>query len=396
MNALLLLILVAAPPAAASPVRLGIDVLLDDPALIAGKRLGLITNASGVDGELVPTRVRLANHPGATLVRLFGPEHGLDGARPAGKRIKDAKDPRTGLPVQSLFGERRGPSKAALKDIDVLLFDIQDVGSRTYTYTSTMAASMKAAKAANVPFVVLDRPNPLGGVLFEGPVREERFKSFIGYGPTPVTHGMTIGELAQFYNTEMGIECDLQVIEIIGWTREMVWADTGLRWVPTSPGIPHALHAPWYVSTGMFGGVSSNVNEGVGTPQPFELIGATFIDGPALAEAMNAANLPGVRFRAHQYRPYYSRFKGQLLHGVQIYIDDARTFRPLRTALTLLVTVERLHPGKTKFREGAARVWGNERVLAQVRAGRTVAEIEAGWAGEWAAFAAKRAKYLLY
>ena len=296
----------------------------------------------------------------------------------------------------SLFGEQRGPSKAALKDIDVLLFDIQDVGSRTYTYTATMAASMKAAKAAGVPFVVLDRPNPLGGLLFEGPVREERFKSFIGYGPTPVTHGMTIGELARFYNAELGIGCDLQVIEMKGWSREMVWADTGLRWVPTSPGVPHALHAPWYVSTGMFGGVSSNVNEGVGTPQPFELIGATFIDGPALADAMNAAKLPGVRFRAHDYRPYYSRFKGQLLHGVQIHIDDPRTFRPLRTALTLLVTVERLHPAKTRFRKGAARVWGNETVLAEVQAGRSVAEIEAGWAGEWQAFAEKRAKYLLY
>jgi uncharacterized protein YbbC (DUF1343 family) len=381
----------------APPVTLGIDVLLTErPQLIAGKRLGLITHASGVDGALGPTRLRLMQHPGTTLVRLFAPEHGVDGARRAGKRIKDVRDRLTGLPVQSLFGKRRGPSRAALKGIDLLLFDIQDVGSRTYTYTSTMAASMRSAKAAGVPFVVLDRPNPLGGQLFEGPVREERFKSFIGYGPTPVTHGMTVGELARFYNAELGIGCDLHVVPMAGWRRDMVWADTGLRWVPTSPGIPHALHAPSYVATGMFGGVSKNVNEGVGTPQPFELLGASFIDGPVLAKALNASQLAGVRFRAHAWRPYYGRFRGQRLEGVQVHIEDPRTFRPIRAALTLLTTVERLYPGKAIFRDGAPRVWGNTKVLSAVRAGRTAAEIEADWQAELADFAQKRARHLLY
>lgn len=382
---------------AAPPVTLGVDVLLSErPHLIAGKRLGLITNASGVDGAMVPTRLRLMQHQGATLVRLFAPEHGVDGARRAGKRIKDVTDRLTGLPVQSLFGARRGPSRAALKDVDLLVFDIQDVGSRTYTYTSTMAASMKAAKAAGVPFMVLDRPNPLGGVLFEGPVREARWKSFIGYGPTPVTHGMTVGELARFYNAELNIGCDLQVVPMTGWRREMVWAETGLRWVPTSPGIPHALHAPSYVATGMFGGVSQNVNEGVGTPQPFELLGARFIDGARLAEALNAAQLKGVRFRAHAWRPYYGRFRGQRLEGVQVHIDDAKAVRPIRVALTMLTAVERLYPGKAIFREGAPRVWGNTTVLADVRAGRSVAEIEARWAAELKRFADARARHLLY
>ena len=176
----------------------------------------------------------------------------------------------------------------------------------------------------------------------------------------------------------------------------MTWPDTGLRWVPTSPGIPHAIHAPLYVATGMFGGVSSNVNEGVGTTQPFELIGADFIDGPALAEALNAAGLPGVSFRATVYRPYYSRFAKQVLPGVQLVLEDASTFRPLRTALTLLTTVSRLYPGKPRFRKGAARVWGNTTTLASVKAGETAAVIEAGWADALAAFGEKRAKHLLY
>lgn len=382
---------------ATPPVTLGVDVLLTDRRpLVDGKRVALITNASGVDGALVPTRKRLADDPRVKLVRLFAPEHGLDGALPAGRKLKNTRDPLTGLPVVSLYGKKRAPSRADLKGVDLLLFDIQDVGSRTYTYTSTMAASMKAAKAAQVPFVVLDRPNPLGGVLFEGPIREERFKSFIGYGPTPVTHGMTIGELARFYNAELGIGCDLRVVKMTGWRRAMVWADTGLTWVPTSPGIPAAHHPAAYVSTGMFGGVSTTVNEGVGTTQPFELIGATFIDGARLASAMNAAKLPGVRFRALRYRPYYSRFAKQVLGGVQIHVDDPRVFRPLRTALTLLTTVERLYPGKSQFRKGAARVWGNEKVLAAVRAGIDATAIEAGWQAELKGFGEKRAKHLLY
>lgn len=382
---------------AAPSVTLGVDVLLTErPALVAGKRVALITNASGVDGALVPTRTRLADDPRVNLVRLFSPEHGLDGALPAGRKLKNAKDAVTGLPVVSLYGKKRAPSKADLKDVDVLVFDIQDVGSRTYTYTSTMAASMRAAHAADVPFVVLDRPNPLGGLVFEGPVREARFKSFIGYGPTPVTHGMTIGELARFYNVALNIGCDLTVVPMKGWTRDMVWADTGLTWVPTSPGIPHANHPAAYVSTGMVGGISTNVNEGVGTTQPFELIGARFIDGPTLAEALNAANLPGVRFRALRYRPYYSRFAKQVLSGVQVHVDDPRIFRPLRTALTILTTLERLYPGKTQFRKGAPRVWGNETVLKAVRAGVDATAIEAGWQAELKAFEEKRRPALIY
>lgn len=390
-----------APPGPPAPPRviLGIDELLSERIeLVAGKRVGLITNASGVDGALVPTLDRLARDPRVRLVQLYAPEHGLRGAVRAGTPIPDEVDPTTGLPVEGLWGERRAPSPESLRRIDVLVFDIQDVGSRTYTFTTTLARAMAAAARAKKPFVVLDRPNPLGGLLVEGPIREERFRSGIGWGPVPVSHGMTVGELASFYDEALGLGCELHVVPLKGWRREMVWEDTGLVWVPTSAGIPHALQAHLYIATGMVGGVTRNVNEGVGTTQPFELIGAEFVDGPRLAAALEAAQLPGVRFRALHYTPYYGRFRGRTLPGVQLVLTDARSFRPLRTALTVLTTLERLYPGKVRFRSPRAfgRVWGTLSVRDAIRRGDDAATIEATWAEELAQFARARAKHLRY
>ena len=396
----------AAPPAEppgdlprVSPVRLGVDVLLAGGAeLLAGKRVGLLTNASGVDGTLVATADRMAADRRFRLVQLFSPEHGIRGAVRAGTRVEDGVDPATGIPCESLFGERRAPSPEALARVEVLVFDVQDVGSRTYTFTTTMALAMAAAAKARKPFVVLDRPNPLGGLRFEGPVREDRFRSFIGWGPVPVTHGMTVGELARFYNEELAIGCELHVVPMAGWRREQVWEDTGLLWVPTSPGIPHARHAPLYVATGMIGGVTRNVNEGVGTTMPFELVGAGFIDAGRLAAALEAARLPGVRFRPLSYGPYYGRFRAKTLHGVQLHLTDARAFRPLHTALTILVTLERLYPGRVRYRKRRAfgRVWGTTSVLDALRRGQDVATIEARWAEALADFARRRQPHLLY
>jgi uncharacterized protein YbbC (DUF1343 family) len=393
----------ASPPsadgAARPTVRLGVDVLLSEEiALVQGQRVGLVTNQSGVDGALVPTADRLARDPRVNLVQLYAPEHGLRGAERAGRKVDDDRDPVTGVPVESLFAKRQAPSPETLARLDVLLFDIQDIGSRTYTYTTTMARSMKAAKAAGVPFVVLDRPNPLGGLVSEGPIRERRFKSFVGWGPTPVTHGMTIGELARFYNDALAIRCDLRVVQMKGWRREMVWQDTGLTWVPTSPGIPHALNAHLYVATGMIGGVSKNVNEGVGTTLPFETLAAEWIDPQRLAAALNGRGVPGVRFRPISYRPRYGRFDRKMLHGVQLLPTDLHAFRPLRTALEVATTLERLYPGRHRFRRAryVALIWGNDRVLPLIRAGKTAAEIEASWALETASFASRRAPFLLY
>lgn len=391
--------LAAAQPAQSEAVRLGVDVLFEEKLeLLRGKKVGLITNASGVDGQLVPTADRFARSEAFELVQLYAPEHGLRGALPAGARVEDTVDEATGVPVQSLFLARRRPTPESLKALDVLVFDIQDIGSRTYTYTTTMGEAMIAAKRAGIPLVVLDRPNPLGGERFEGPIRERAFKSFIGFGPTPVSHGLTAGELARFFNAAMDIGCELEVVPMRGWRRAMTWGETGLTFVPTSPGIPHARNALLYVATGMVGGVTRNINEGVGTTMPFETIAAEFIDGPAFAKALREAALPGVRFRPVTYRPYYHRHKGKMLHGVQLIVDDARAFRPLATALTLLTTIERLWPKQMRFRRerSVARVWGTTRVQEMVQAGASAAEIEATFTGDLVLYGVQRAEALLY
>jgi len=384
------------PPA---PVALGVDMLFEARLdLIAGRRVGLVTHPAAVDRELVATADRFARDPRIDLVQLFAPEHGLRGVSAAGEHVDDGVDAATGVPVEALFGQRVRPSARRLAGLDVLVIDLQDVGSRTYTFASTLGEALTAAAAAHVPVVVLDRPNPLGGELTEGPVRAARFKSFVGWGAVPVTHGLTLGELARFYNAELALGCDLTVVPMRGWRRAMTWADTGLPWVPTSPGIPRAESAPLYVATGMFAGVSTNVNEGVGTTQPFELLGASFVDAEALTRALSAAELPGVRFRAAQWRPYYQRFRGQTLSGVQLVVTDPHAFAPLHTALTLLTTFERLYPGASRFRSAGyvARIWGVPDLPRQIRAGATVASLEASWASDLATFRATRIPYLIY
>lgn len=388
-----------APAAPAPPIRLGIDVLLDSRAdLIAGKRVGLITNPSGVDGALRLTADRLAEDGRFQLVQLYGPEHGIRGDAPADAKIANSVDPVTGVPVESLYGERKRPSKESLARLDVLLFDIQDVGSRTYTYIATLGEAMRAAADAGVKVIVLDRPNPLGGLRFEGPIREEAHASFVGWGPLPLTHGMTVGEVARFYAERLDIGCELEVVRMEGWTRAMTWSDTGLAWTQTSPHIPHFSSAALYVATGMVGGVSQNVCEGVGTPLPFELIAADFFDARALAASLNAAGLPGLRFAPIAVQPFYGKFEKQALRGVRLVLDDPAALRPVRTALTILVTLERLYPGRVQFQEGRTFNihWGTPKVLELVRAGKSTAEIEASWARELEEFGTARDRCLLY
>jgi len=388
-----------AAPIAQGPVTLGIDRLLSEEIhLVAGKRVGLITNGSGVAGNLVSSVERAVSDKRFKLVQLYAPEHGLYGMAAAGHRVKDGVDPITKLPVQSLFGRRRGPTKESLKGVDVLLFDIQDIGSRTYTYTSTMGESMQAAKAAGVPFVVLDRPNPNGGLTFEGPILPKKRQGFLGWGPTPVSHGMTIGELARFYNKVKGIGCDLRVVKMAGWRRSMTWEDTGLKWVPTSPAVPYVRQAHLYVATGMVGGVNKSVNEGYGTTLPFELIGAKFIKPFAFAQTLNGARLEGVYFRPTWYRPTYGRYRKKSLAGVQVVLTDVKAFKPLRTAVTILTTLERLYPGQTRYKANwyFAAIWGNKKILAMIRAGRSAQEIIATWKGDEDRFRKARKPFLLY
>ena len=385
------------PPEVA--IRLGVDVLLDERIdLVAGRRVGLITNPSGVDHDLVATADRLSEDPRVDLVQLFGPEHGIRGEADAGAKVGDETDPVTGLPVESLYGAARRPSPEALARIDVLLFDIQDVGSRTYTYVSTLGEAMIAAAEADLPVVVLDRPNPLGGERVEGPIRDQVWKSFISWGPVPVVHGMTAGELARLFNAELDLGCDLEVVPVRGWSRAMQWEDTGLTWVQTSPHIPHMLQAHLYVSTGMIGGVTENVNEGVGSTLPFETLAAPFIDGRVFARELNALGLPGVRFHPIAYTPFYGRHEGVPVRGVRLVLTDRRGFRPLHTALTLMSVLERLYPGQTEYKAGRpfAIHWGNEWVLDRIQRGESAAEIEAAWHTELEDFRARRREFLLY
>lgn len=388
-----------APPALAMPViRLGIEVLLDKRIdLVAGKRIGLVTNASAVDGQLVPTIDRMLADKRLTLTQLYAPEHGLRGALPNGATGKTGVDPVSNLPVEGLFG-KTNPSPESLEHVDVLVFDIQDIGSRTYTYATTLGQVMQRAAQAKKPLIVLDRPNPLGGQVFEGPIRLARHKSLIGWGPLPVTHGMTFGELAGFYNAELHLGCQLTVVQMEGWHREMQWEDTGLQWVPTSPGIPHPLNAHLYVATGMVGGSGANVNEGGGNSMPFELIGAPFIDADKFQMALQKEAVPGILFRAMTFRPWRGQFAGKVVNGVQLLLQDRQEYRPLRTALVLLTVLQRIHPEmfKVKDVERFARVWGNPDVLRMVREGKSWHDIEASWTPELTAFADRRRHYLLY
>ena len=383
-------------------VQLGIDVLLEQDSpwaqRLAGKKLGLVTNPSGVDGELVPTADRLAADERLDLVQLYGPEHGIRGDVAAGDSIGDERDAVSGLPVQSLYGSRKAPTAESLATLDALVFDIQDIGSRTYTYVSTLGEVMKACAAAKKPLVVLDRPNPIGGVHFEGGMVEERFRSFIGWGPLPVTHGMTIGEVARFYNAELGIGCELEVVPMRGWERAMTWDDTGLVWTTTSPHVPRFSAALLYTTTGMVDSASKNLSNGVGTTMPFELIAAEWIDGHTLARELGRHALPGVRFQPLACKPFYGGHKDKHLRGVRLVVDAPGDYRPLRTAVAILVTLRQLYPDKFEFADETSigKHWGSTRLLEQLRGGATVAEIEAEWSASLASFAAARAKALLY
>lgn len=395
----LLVLCVAAPTVAQAPVRLGIDVLLDERIeLVRGKRLGLLTHAAGVDGSLVPTVDRLAADERVELVRLFSPEHGIRGDVPAGDAVEDARDRATGLPVVSLYGAKRRPDAQALAGLDALVVDLQDVGARCYTYVSSLGEAMTACAEVGLPVIVLDRPNPRGGLEFDGPLREERWKSFIGWGPIPVTHGLTIGELARLYERELGLELALEVVPMQGWTRERVFERTGLVWTQTSPHIPSARAAHVYVATAMAAACATNVSDGVGSTAPFELLGAEFVDPRALRLALEAARLPGVRFQEHSWRPFYGAFQGRTLHGVRLVLDDPARLRPVRAALAFLIALRDLYPDALAWQtpEVVARHWGEERFLERLRAGDSAREIAERWDAGLERFARVREAVALY
>ena len=327
-------------------VLTGIEVLKQQNfKVLEGKRVGLVTNPPGVDNELRSDVDILAAVQGIKLVALFSPEHGVRGSAHAGFNVEDNRDEATGLPVYSLYGKYRVPAKEMLQGIDVLVYDIQDIGCRSFTYVSTLGNIMKAAAENNIQVVVLDRPNPLGGLKIEGNITEDNCISFVSRLKIPYIYGLTVGELALLLNGEnmLGAKCDLTVIKMKGWKRRMTYADTGLPWVLPSPHIPEPISAPFYAVSGIVGELD-DISIGVGYTLPFQIFGASWIKAYELASAMNALNLQGVIFRPIYYAPFYSKGKGKELQGVQVYFTDYHKARLCDTQFYLLQELYRLYP----------------------------------------------------
>lgn len=357
MKNLLLFVIVAGVFASVSAqvplVKTGIDVLEDRGFdILRGKRIGLITNPTGVDRKLRSTIDILFHASDVKLVELFGPEHGVRGDYAGGDQISSYTDPATNLPVISLYGKSRKPTPEMLKDIDALVYDIQDIGCRSYTYISTMGLAMEAAAQQNIDFVVLDRPNPLGGLKIEGNIVEPGFESFVSPFPIPYVYGLTCGELALFLNGEGllhgGVKCRLTVVPMEGWKREMSFSATGLQWVPTSPHVPEQSSPAYYVSTGILGELGV-ISEGVGYTIPFHIFAAEWIDPGMLADSMNALRLDGVIFRPIIFKPFYGRSTGKDLKGVQIHLTDADSVNLTSLQFRFLEVHARLYPDKNPF-----------------------------------------------
>ena len=385
-------------------VKTGIEVLAErDFDLLQGKRVGLITNPTGVDGQLRSTIDILHEH--VNLTALFGPEHGVRGEFSAGDLVGDQVDPQTGIPVYSLYGKNRKPGKEALEKVDVLVYDIQDIGARSYTYISTMGLVMEAAAESDKEVVILDRPNPLGGIRVEGPLAEEGFFSFVSQYPIPYVYGLTSGELALMLNgegmLEGGLRCKLQVLSMDGWHREMTFDQTGLQWVPTSPHIPDYRSAFFYPATGIIGELDPNMI-GIGYTLPFQVLVTENIDAAKLAKAMNALEIYGVQFRPIYFKPYYMPLKGKALQGVQIHLTD-----PARAELTsiqfwFLQEAHKLDPSFNPFAGKEQRygmfdkVCGSDHLRISMMEDFSFSKLEEYWNRDAEIFRTRSLKYHLY
>jgi uncharacterized protein YbbC (DUF1343 family) len=387
---------IASPAFAAEPhVLPGDDVFVAETwRELDGRTIGIVTNQSGVlsDGTTLVDAVRA--NPQIKVKALFAPEHGLRGDRDAGTYVPSYTDPRSGLPVYSLYGETRHPSAKMLEGIDVLVFDIQDVGARPYTYMSTLAYVMESAKQYGKEIWVLDRPNPIGGLRVEGPVLDPAFKSFIGLYPIPERHGLTIGELAQLFNGHFAIGAKLRVVQLRGWSRAMLWSDTHLRWTPTSPNVPYAFTPLVYLATGLID--EGGVNNGVGTDRPFEYAGGYGFDATAFARTLNGRAVPGARFEALDWVPERGFWAGKTLAGVQIHVDDPHAFPNVRTAVEILAAARA--QGKLRINKAASfdRDWGTNTVRLALLNGASPDAIVASWESGLSAYRAIRERYLLY
>ncbi|HEX8146768.1 MAG TPA: DUF1343 domain-containing protein [Pyrinomonadaceae bacterium] len=385
------------PRASAPNVRPGIETFLADvPRALRGKRVGLITNHTGIDSSATSDIDLIAKHRDLKLVALLAPEHGIRGTAEAGEMVVDETDPKTGVPVYSLYlSEDRGPTPEMLKDVDVLVYDLQEVGGRTWTYVSTMALSMQAAAKKGIPFVVLDRLNPIGGEIVEGALLDPRFKSFVGMYPIPARHGMTVGELATLFNRKYGIGADLIVARVANWRRSQWFDQTGLPWVNPSPNLRSLAALTSYPGSVYFEGTT--LTEGRGTDRPFEQIGAPWLDAREVARVMNERRLPGVRFEAVtvSVAPTAAKHKGLTIPAIRFAVTDRRAYRPVRTSLLLIDEIRRRHPRDFAWTATIDRLTGSDKVRLAVEGGR-LQQLLSEWEREAAEFRESRKPYLLY
>jgi uncharacterized protein YbbC (DUF1343 family) len=379
-------------------VRPGVEVLITDSAhLIQGRRIGLVTNHTGMDRTRRSDIDVLADYAGAELVALYSPEHGIRGEERAGARIQSGMDSATGLPVHSLYGETLKPTPDMLEGVDVLVFDMQDVGARYYTYVSTMAEAMEAAGENGIPFVVLDRPNPIRGDVVQGNVLLPEYATFVGKYPVPMRHGMTAGELARLYVGEFGIGVELTVVPADGWRRNMTIEDTALPWVAPSPNMPSQESALAYPGTCLFEGTPVSV--GRGTDRAFQWIGAPWLDGEALAAALNGYGLAGVEFEAVTFTPTNAgdrKFEGEQVQGVRL-VPSTTDYDAPRAGVAMLVETFKASGGNWSWGERHFdRLAGTKALREGIIAGLGLDELTADWNTQIAAFEALRSPYLIY
>ena len=387
-------------------VRIGAEVLLSrSRPFFRGDRIGLVVHPASILPDLRHTADAFMNDASLRLVALFGPQHGARGEKQDNMIESDHyRDPETGLPVHSLYSETRRPTEEMLADLDVLVFDLQDVGTRIYTFIYTMSYCMEACAEYGKRMVVLDRPNPINGRQVEGNLLELEFESFVGRYPLPMRHGMTIGELALLFNAQFKIDCNLSVVPMKGWKRSKWFDQTGLPWVPPSPNIPTLDSAVVY--PGMVLVEGTRLSEGRGTTRPFELVGAPYVRPGELAARLNSLGLPGVQFRPAYFEPTSQKWSGQTCGGVQVHLRDREVFEPYLTGIAVLAAIRTLYPESFQWREPPYEYESDKRPIdmlagtamipAQIESGLPPAEIRAGWQADVARFLEQREPYLLY
>lgn len=389
----------------AEPVQPGIDVFIKEGhiARLKNKKIGLVTNQTAMNGELNSTLDLLKTHAkDYKLIAIFAPEHGFYGRDRAAELVNETEDI-DGIPIYSLHGSTRRPTEEMLKGIDLLIYDIQDIGSRSYTFITTLFYVMEEAAKKKIPVMVLDRPNPINGITIDGPMLEEPLRSMVGYINIPYCHGMTVGELAAFFNQEYKVGCSLEVIPMKGWSRSMSYRQTGLPWIPTSPYIPECDTPLYYPMTGILGEISL-VNIGIGYTLPFKLVGAPWINAMELAKALNSNRYPGVYFTPFFYRPFYGKFKNENCEGVLITVSNPLKYKPLATQFLIIETLKKLYP--LPFKAAVELSFGKQEMFAKVVGSKKVwehllnkksfvAELRNLHEQEKKAFFEKRKKYLI-